>query len=87
MSIYVCNYVFQGKGDDTAANSVKFKCRKLNGGSKSTIGKSGFWGHFGSWSKTCPNESAICGMKVRIEPHQGKGDDTALNNVLFYCCK
>ncbi|VDI35382.1 Hypothetical predicted protein [Mytilus galloprovincialis] len=77
----------QGTGDDTSANSVRFKCRKINGGKKGDLGKSGTRGKFGAWSKTCPERSAICGMQVRMAPRQGVGDDTALNDVRFYCCK
>ncbi|XP_071177737.1 vitelline membrane outer layer protein 1-like [Mytilus edulis] len=76
-----------GTGDDTSANSVRFKCRKINGGKKGDLGKSGIRGKFGAWSKTCPERSAICGMQVRMAPRQGVGDDTALNDVRFYCCK
>ncbi|CAC5383593.1 Vitelline membrane outer layer protein 1,Vitelline membrane outer layer protein 1 homolog [Mytilus coruscus] len=77
----------QGTGDDTMATYVRFKCRQINGGTHSDLGKSGSRGKFGAWSKTCPQRSAICGMTVRMAPRQGVGDDTALNDVRFYCCK
>ncbi|XP_063446804.1 vitelline membrane outer layer protein 1 homolog [Mytilus trossulus] len=70
-----------GRGDDTAANYVSFMCRSFNGGNTHIIGTQGFWGLFGAWSQTCPLGSAICGLEVQIEPNQGRGDDTALNNA------
>ncbi|XP_052068553.1 vitelline membrane outer layer protein 1 homolog [Mytilus californianus] len=76
----------QGRGDDTAANTVNFRCRSFNGGATNIIGTRGFWGKVGAWSQTCPLGSAICGLEVRIEPNQGRGDDTALNDAKFYCC-
>ncbi|XP_052068554.1 vitelline membrane outer layer protein 1 homolog [Mytilus californianus] len=76
----------QGKGDDTAANYFRFRCRRFNGGATHRIGTKGLWGKFGAWSQTCPRGSAVCGLKVKIERPQGKGDDTALNNAKFYCC-
>ena len=43
---------------------------------------------WGNWSeiKYCPKETYVCGMRQRVEPSQGKGDDTAMNAVEFYCC-
>ncbi|CAF0705335.1 unnamed protein product, partial [Brachionus calyciflorus] len=37
-------------------------------------------------AKTCPEDHAICGIRTQIQPDIN-GDDTALNNVDFYCCK
>ncbi|MEE6505925.1 hypothetical protein FKM82_007391 [Ascaphus truei] len=70
----------QGDGDDTAANNIKFKCsdqRELEGTSTS-------WGTYGDWSQSC--RYGICGIQTKVEPNQGKGDDTALNDVQFFCC-
>lgn len=78
----------QGAGDDTAANYVKFLCRGVSG--EYEISQSpghGFWGNFGPWSFSCPKGSAICGLSTKLENPQGQGDDTALNNVFFFCCK
>ncbi|CAF0964033.1 unnamed protein product, partial [Brachionus calyciflorus] len=36
--------------------------------------------------KYCPDGQAICGIRTQIEP-KVSGDNTALNNVDFYCCK
>ncbi|XP_056425630.1 vitelline membrane outer layer protein 1 homolog [Hyla sarda] len=70
----------QGKGDDTAANNIMMQC------SDHTIlgGNGGPWGNYGSWSGICPG--GICGIQTRVEGSQGKGDDTALNDVRFECC-
>nr|DBA29825.1 TPA: hypothetical protein GDO54_005883 [Pyxicephalus adspersus] len=67
-------------GDDTAANNIMFQCSDL----KIFKGDGGTWGNFGTWSKICC--SGICGIKTRVEKSQGKGDDTALNDVQLYCC-
>ncbi|CAG2215598.1 unnamed protein product [Mytilus edulis] len=76
----------QGRGDDTAANYVKFRCKSVNMHWPGyEIGGHGFWGHYGGWS-TCPYGTAICGLRTKIEAPI-RGDDTALNDVLFYCCK
>jgi hypothetical protein len=73
----------QGGGDDTAANRVAFKC--LNG---AWIYPDSYTA-WGSWSeaKECPAGSAVCGMRTRVEPSQGSGDDTALNGMELACCR
>lgn len=78
---------FQGGGlgsgrDDTAANSVAFRCS-----SGEVIEAEG--GGWGNWGREIggPARSAICGVAVKVEPQQGSGDDTALNDVAFYWCK
>ncbi|XP_077326865.1 vitelline membrane outer layer protein 1-like [Lithobates pipiens] len=70
----------QGKGDDTAVNNIMFQCSDNN----ILTGNGGVWGTFGDWSNMCQN--GICGIRTRVEPPQGKDDDTALNNVIFRCC-
>jgi hypothetical protein len=71
----------QGNGDDTAANGVKLYCssRELSNHHEAP------WGRWGNLIR-CPDSTYICGLKTQVEGSQGKGDDTALNNVIFYCC-
>ena len=65
----------------TAGNNIDFECEggQILGG----IGQDG--GSWGSWSAYCP--VGICGIQTKVQPAQGSGDDTALNDVKFYCCK
>ncbi|XP_064425389.1 vitelline membrane outer layer protein 1 homolog [Latimeria chalumnae] len=67
--------------DNTAANNLKFRCST----GQIVEGDGGSWGEFGSWSQSCSGVG-ICGLKTRIQEPQGSGDDTALNDVRFYCC-
>ncbi len=34
----------------------------------------------------CPANHYVCGLEQKVEPTQGKGDDTATNSVRMYCC-
>ncbi|CAM4663401.1 unnamed protein product [Leuciscus chuanchicus] len=70
----------QGSGDDTAANNINFKCS----GGQVLEGDSTDWGDWGNWSPTCEGKG-ICGIQTRVEPPQGRGDDTALNDVRMFC--
>ncbi|XP_060560877.1 vitelline membrane outer layer protein 1-like [Ruditapes philippinarum] len=77
-------------GDDTAANYIKFKCGRMDS-ERPTFELEqapghGFWGTMGGWSKACPTNSSICGIQTRVEDDQHGGDDTALNDVKFFCC-
>ncbi|XDV33488.1 hypothetical protein PO909_003885 [Leuciscus waleckii] len=71
----------QGSGDDTAANILNFKCS----GGEVLQGHGSNWGTLGDWSPTCEGKG-ICGIQTRVEPSQGDGDDTALNDVRMFCC-
>ena len=46
-------------------------------------------GGWGEWSDPvhCPADHYVCGLAQRVESPQGKGDDTAMNAVAFYCCE
>nr|XP_006014515.2 PREDICTED: vitelline membrane outer layer protein 1 homolog [Latimeria chalumnae] len=71
----------EGEGDDTAANNLKFRCSIGH----IIEGHGGPWGGYGSWSHLC-SDGGICGLQTKIERPQKAGDDTALNDVRFYCC-
>ncbi|WAR17474.1 VMO1-like protein [Mya arenaria] len=82
----------QGNGDDTAVNWAKFDCRDMQDSTPmEELNKDpghGSFGTFGAWSESCRPGSAICGMMTRVEPVlTNTGDDTALNDVIFYCCQ
>jgi hypothetical protein len=72
----------RGDGDDTAANSMDIIC---SSGVSLTPSNGGPWGRWGPFVY-CPRGSAICGISLKIEPKQGKADDTSVNDVGFYCC-
>lgn len=75
--------------DDTATNSVRFQC--LNGANIQASGSSP-WGVWLPYHH-CPDKiifgkryhTVISGLRTRIEPKLGKGDDTALNGVRYSC--
>lgn len=67
--------------DDTAANDLEMQCDfstvTLNGGGNS-------WGYYSNWAN-CPEGYAICGIETKVEGETAS-DDTALNNVMMFCC-
>ncbi|XP_069506420.1 vitelline membrane outer layer protein 1 homolog isoform X2 [Ambystoma mexicanum] len=70
----------KGYGDDTAANNIRFYCS----GGVVIDGYGGHSGKYGPWSDSCLK--GVCGIMTRVEDHQGSQDDTALNDVRFFCC-
>ncbi|XP_060575114.1 vitelline membrane outer layer protein 1 homolog [Ruditapes philippinarum] len=76
--------------DDTKANVVRFTCRDSHWKQQpKSIEKhiAGAKGQFGKSSEKCPKDSAICGLQSRVEGHIHHGDNTALNDVRFFCCR
>ncbi|CAH2272572.1 Hypothetical predicted protein [Pelobates cultripes] len=71
----------QGNGDDTAVNNIKFRCS--DGSVKEGVGLP--WGTYGEWSSSC--NYGICGILTKVEEVQGRGDDTALNDIQMSCCR
>ncbi|XP_053162238.1 vitelline membrane outer layer protein 1-like [Hemicordylus capensis] len=67
--------------DDTAANNIRFRCQF----GVVLFGRGHDWGKFGGWSKSCA-PGFICGIITKMDIDRGIGDDTALNDVKFYCC-
>ncbi len=72
---------FQSSTDDTAANGVIMKC-------PSGTAEASLTGKWGKWypMKSCPTGSAVCGLTIRVESKQGKGDDTGMNGMHAMCC-
>ncbi|XP_039610071.1 vitelline membrane outer layer protein 1-like [Polypterus senegalus] len=69
----------QKGGDDTAANDIIFIC------SNGTVlaGHGQAWGNWGSQSNAC--ERGISSIRTKVEQPTGDGDETALNDVRFFC--
>jgi hypothetical protein len=76
----------QGDGDDTSLNAVSLTCKTKSGTSAGTITPhSGLWGSWSSWSSSCATGHAMTQANMLVEPWQGSGDDTAGNDIHFYC--
>ncbi|XP_036308344.1 vitelline membrane outer layer protein 1 homolog isoform X1 [Pipistrellus kuhlii] len=67
-------------GDNTGANNVRFRCSD----GTELEGPGLAWGDFGKWSEACPK--GICGAQTKVQASRGLLDDTALNDVRFFCC-
>merc|ERR1711953_103663 len=67
--------------DETAGNNIDTLC---HGGDV----LAGDGTSFGLWSDyvLCPDNTAVCGIKTKVEQSQGASDDTALNQITLYCC-
>lgn len=77
--------------DDTSVNSVMFSCAELFyqkwDPQQLEVPIANTKGQYGDWSEQCPIGSAICGLQTRVEDYIRKGDNTALNDVKFFCCE
>lgn len=70
----------QGSDDDTGLNEIQLYC--FGGPTLSSkFGPCGDWGT----AKYCDYTMPVKGFKIKIEPKQGDGDDTAANDVSLYC--
>jgi len=67
--------------DETAGNNIDTLCMSGD----VLVGDGG---SFGLWSDyvLCPDNTAVCGIKTKVEQSQGASDDTALNQITLYCC-
>eukprot|EP00727_Mastigamoeba_balamuthi_P005622 m51a1_g168 putative cysteine proteinase rd19a-like (3682) ;mRNA; r:545786-559930 len=76
-----------GSGDDTAANRMRVRCRKEDGTLFPLLGESNSKTSWGAWTQwySCPIGYAVVGIRTRVEPSQGAGDDTSLNAVRLRC--
>jgi hypothetical protein len=72
----------QGRGDDTAANSVAVSC---SNGPTIAADNDGPWGALTNWAFCGPN-TEVCGLSVRVADPQGGGDDTGMNALELFCC-
>ncbi|CAG2236366.1 unnamed protein product [Mytilus edulis] len=77
--------------DSTGANYLRFRCRyfkdEFDVVDLSYPPGIGRYGTYGEWSDSCSVNSAICGLQTKIEAYQGQLDNTALNDVKFFCCE
>ena len=69
--------------DETAVNDFRAVCGDYYTPLVSTNGQK-----FGSFGNTayCPGNSSVCGLSLKSEKPQGMADDTAVNDVVLYCC-
>ena len=67
-------------------NNVQIYCKDFDGTETNTYVADG--SQWGNWldDKSCPANSYVCGVNARVEDPQGKGDDTSVNELEFYCC-
>ena len=74
--------------DDTATNSLKFKCRGpgIDGGDIVVLeGVGGGTGSWGVWSSECDAGTSICSIAVNMHACCNV-DDTTINDARFECC-
>nr|XP_056708105.1 vitelline membrane outer layer protein 1-like [Euleptes europaea] len=68
--------------DNMAVTNVVFTCSSSR---KPLAGDGLAEGVLGDWSNRC-HEGGICGIRTKVQNPQEHEDETALNNVQFYCC-
>jgi hypothetical protein len=68
----------------THTKQLKFTTAAHNSTNTARVRYEGLWG---TWQGPywIPDGHYIVGFKVRFEPSQGSGDDTALNGIEFIC--
>lgn len=78
---------YQGSGDDTALNGIRFYCGVRNSGSYTSVITSteGGWGTWGSVFSCGFGRGDIYGFQLNVEPYRESGDDTATNNLRVFC--
>ncbi|XP_053115520.1 vitelline membrane outer layer protein 1 homolog [Hemicordylus capensis] len=70
-----------GLQDAMGATNVRFACS----GGQNLEGRGLAWGEYGAWSPPCTK--GLCGIQTKQEMALGPlSDDTALNDVRFFCC-
>ncbi|ODM88802.1 Vitelline membrane outer layer protein 1 [Orchesella cincta] len=74
----------QFKGDDSSLTTIKLFCGDPSQSDTSAITSTE--GQFGDWGKifSC-FPGYLNGFQLRSEKNRGTGDDTAANNIRFYC--
>lgn len=77
----------QKDGDDTAMNSLSVNCKKKSDWriSKDWVEIKGPWAKKYTTKAFCPGNFYVSGLIVKNESRQGRGDDTATNEVAFNC--
>ncbi|XP_077171621.1 vitelline membrane outer layer protein 1 homolog isoform X1 [Paroedura picta] len=71
-----------GMRDNMGATNIRFACS----GGENLEGHGLSWGENGVWSPTC--QKGLCGIQTKQElPRGALRDDTALNDVRFFCCR
>ncbi|XP_075061814.1 vitelline membrane outer layer protein 1 homolog [Mixophyes fleayi] len=75
----------QGTGDDTAVNGVRLHCVRCKHPNNETTITSDV-APWGNWTEPqwC-NFGVLSKFIMRVEGDQGRGDDTAVNNIKFQC--
>ncbi|SFD40942.1 hypothetical protein [Pseudoalteromonas denitrificans] len=77
----------QGDGDDTALNAIQLTCESggWNRTKKYISSSQSAWGTWSSLGACSGNDVRFNGYDFRVEAEQGSDDDTAANDIDFYC--